>query len=79
MAKLPSAPAETSKADSAKERTQQNTREPTSGQDKDSGAPREERIRNAAYRRYLERGGDSGDSVADWLQAEGEINAQNGN
>jgi hypothetical protein len=34
---------------------------------------REERIRAAAYRRFMERGGEHGDELRDWLEAEREI------
>lgn len=33
-------------------------------------------IREAAYRRYLERAGGPGDEIADWLAAEAEVLAQ---
>ena len=36
---------------------------------------REDRIRDAAYRRYVERDGAGGDESADWLAAEAEIDA----
>ena len=34
---------------------------------------REERIREAAYRRYLARSDDEGDAATDWSEAEKEI------
>jgi len=37
---------------------------------------REERIREVAYRRYLERGEHEGDASIDWLEAEAEIDAE---
>jgi len=36
-------------------------------------ATREERVRAAAYRRFLERGEGDGDDLRDWLEAEDEI------
>ena len=38
---------------------------------------REERIREAAYRRFLKRGDSEGDEATDWLEAEREIDALN--
>lgn len=35
--------------------------------------PLEERIRRRAYERYIERGGQSGSDLDDWLAAEQEI------
>jgi hypothetical protein len=35
--------------------------------------PDEDAIRNRAYEIYLRRGGQGGDPVADWLQAEREL------
>ncbi len=35
--------------------------------------PLEERIRQRAYQRYIERGGQSGSDMEDWLTAEKEI------
>ena len=35
--------------------------------------PLDERIRRLAYQRYLERGGQSGSDMDDWLQAEAEV------
>lgn len=35
--------------------------------------PQEERIRIRAYERYLERAGQDGSEIGDWLQAEQEI------
>jgi len=37
---------------------------------------REDRIRAAAYRRYLARSESEGDASIDWLQAEAEIDAE---
>ena len=37
--------------------------------------PLEEQIRRRAYELYVERGGDSGSEVEDWLRAEDEIRA----
>ncbi|HMN83611.1 MAG TPA: DUF2934 domain-containing protein [Burkholderiaceae bacterium] len=37
---------------------------------------RETMIRERAYLRYLERGGGSGEAVADWLAAEREVDAE---
>jgi hypothetical protein len=37
---------------------------------------REDRIRAAAYRRYLARGEDEADAAIDWLAAEAEIDAE---
>ena len=34
---------------------------------------REQEIRNRAYEIYLQRGGQPGDELGDWLQAEGEL------
>ena len=34
---------------------------------------REEEIRDRAYEIYLQRGGQPGDELGDWLQAEGEL------
>jgi Protein of unknown function (DUF2934) len=36
-------------------------------------ATREQEIRNRAYEIYLQRGGQPGDEVDDWLQAEREL------
>jgi hypothetical protein len=33
----------------------------------------EQEIRNRAYEIYLQRGGQPGDELGDWLQAEGEL------
>src|SRR5687767_5053915 len=38
-----------------------------------AGAEREERIREAAYRRYRQRGDRAGEALDDWLAAEAEI------
>ena len=35
--------------------------------------PREERVRLAAYRRFLERGSEHGDDQQDWFDAEGAV------
>lgn len=39
-------------------------------------ASREDRIREAAYRRYLARGENEADPLSDWVEAEAEIDAQ---
>ena len=39
-----------------------------------AGAEREERIREAAYQRYRQRGDRAGEALDDWLAAEAEIN-----
>lgn len=39
-------------------------------------APIEQRIRQRAYELYLQRGGDTGYEMDDWLQAEQEIMEQ---
>ena len=41
--------------------------------DQSTAASREERVRQAAYRRYQERGGTHGNDAQDWLDAEAEI------
>jgi hypothetical protein len=41
----------------------------------DQPPTREERVREAAYRRFVERGGQHGDDMRDWLEAEREIDA----
>jgi Protein of unknown function (DUF2934) len=38
-------------------------------------SPREQAIRNRAYEIYLQRGGQSGYELEDWLQAERELTA----
>ncbi len=38
--------------------------------------PREDRIREAAYRSYLARGEHESDSMIDWVKAEAEIDAE---
>jgi len=38
--------------------------------------PREDRIREAAYRRYLARSDADGDALIDWIEAEAEIDAE---
>lgn len=40
------------------------------------GQSREDRIRDAAYRRYLARGEADGDASTDWLEAEAEVDAE---
>lgn len=41
-------------------------------------APRsEERIRSRAYEIYLQRGGQAGAEIDDWLQAEAELDGRN--
>jgi len=40
------------------------------------GLPLEERIRQRAHEIYLERGGEDGSEMEDWLQAEQEILGQ---
>lgn len=40
--------------------------------------PSEEKIRVRAYEIYLARNGEGGDEVADWLQAEHELNLTKG-
>jgi len=40
-----------------------------------ASAQRETHIREAAYRRYQQRGDAAGDSLSDWLAAESEIDA----
>jgi hypothetical protein len=37
----------------------------------------EVRIRDRAYQLYLNRGGEHGQALNDWLQAEGEISGEN--
>ena len=39
--------------------------------------PLEEQIRQRAYEIYVERGGQDGSELDDWIQAEQEIQAQN--
>ncbi|ADU37277.1 DUF2934 domain-containing protein [Variovorax paradoxus] len=41
-------------------------------------AAREERIRNAAYDAYVRRGGEPGDEVQDWLDAESQVDGRKG-
>ena len=45
------------------------------GQDRSLDLTREEKIRCRAYEIYLERGGEPGHDLADWLQAERELTA----
>lgn len=42
----------------------------------DDGTPADEQIRGRAYELYIERGGQPGDGIGDWLQAEREYYAQ---
>ncbi len=44
---------------------------PHDGQD--SATAREQRIRELAYSRYLQRGGADGHDLDDWLQAEAQV------
>ena len=37
---------------------------------------REDRVREAAYRRHLARGDGDGDEESDWLEAEKEVDAE---
>jgi hypothetical protein len=37
--------------------------------------PAQEQIRTRAYQIYLQRGGQSGSEIEDWLQAEAELSA----
>lgn len=39
-------------------------------------AAREDQIRRAAYRRWQERGGEDGSELADWLDAEREVDGR---
>jgi len=41
-------------------------------------ASREERVRQAAYDAWLRRGGEPGDEVQDWLDAEAKVDRQKG-
>ena len=41
-------------------------------------ASREERIRSAAYDAYVRRGGEPGDEVQDWLDAESQVDGRKG-
>jgi Protein of unknown function (DUF2934) len=45
------------------------------GASNELSAGREERIRQAAYRRFESRGGAQGDPLQDWLEAEAEVDA----
>ena len=45
------------------------------GQDRSLDLTREEKIRRRAYEIYLERGGEPGHDLADWLQAERQLTA----
>jgi hypothetical protein len=45
----------------------------TSAEPKTANQPLEEKIRMRAYQRYLERSGQDGSDLEDWLQAEIEI------
>ena len=40
-----------------------------------SGSTREDKIRRRAYELYVERGGELGRDIEDWLQAERELSA----
>jgi hypothetical protein len=40
-------------------------------------APTEEEIRIRAYQRFLERGGQPGHAIEDWIAAERDLGAQN--
>jgi hypothetical protein len=42
----------------------------------DTTRGREDRIREAAYRRFIERGHLDGDELTDWIDAEAEIDAE---
>ena len=44
-------------------------------QDRLLNSTREENIRRRAYELYLDRGGEPGHDLADWLQAERELTA----
>ena len=44
-------------------------------QDRSLDLTREEKIRRRAYEIYLERGGEPGHDLEDWLQAERELTA----
>jgi hypothetical protein len=48
----------------------------TPSRHKSGDVDREVRIRSAAYAAYLRRGGESGDAVQDWLEAEREVDAE---
>ena len=45
----------------------------TSEQDRSVDSTRQEKIRYRAYEIYLERGGEPGHDLEDWLQAEHEL------
>ncbi len=47
--------------------------DPAAEQQASDEATREERIRQAAYARWQQRGGESGDHHTDWLDAEADI------
>ena len=40
-----------------------------------AASPAEEQIRLRAYQLYLQRGGQSGSEIQDWLQAEAELSS----
>ncbi|HEY9065432.1 MAG TPA: DUF2934 domain-containing protein [Burkholderiaceae bacterium] len=44
--------------------------------DADRPLTRDERVRAAAYRRFVARGGEDGNDVEDWLEAEREVDLQ---
>ena len=44
--------------------------------DADRPPTRDERVRAAAYRRFVARGGENGNDVEDWLEAEREVDLQ---
>jgi hypothetical protein len=47
---------------------------PASSESAIESSTRQDLVRQAAYRRYKERGTSHGDEVQDWLEAEAEIN-----
>lgn len=54
--------------------TPETNQEPAgAGQDTASGTAQEDAIRQAAYERYLRRGGAEGNETQDWLEAEAEM------
>jgi Protein of unknown function (DUF2934) len=75
MAILSAAQGEVAKAESPIQQTEPDTRE-SAGSNQSLPPSREDRIRDAAYRRYVERSDGPGNSVSDWLEAEAEIDAQ---
>ena len=48
----------------------------TPSSDESGDVDREVRIRSAAYAAYLRRGGEPGDAVQDWLEAERQVDAE---